>query len=94
LPHSNGGLLTALCQECRGGKCLRRDNAVIKAYKQEIPGIVDAQVAAKKHVTEVDMFTGFTTSSMIASDKVHPNDSGHAFMAERWYSVISPLLPK
>lgn len=70
------------------------DNAVIKAYNQAIPGVVDARVAAKKHVTKVDMFTGFTTSSMIASDKVHPNDTGYAFMAERWYSVIGPLLPK
>ena len=70
------------------------DNAVIKAYNQAIPGIVDAQVAAKKHVIKIDMFTGFTTSSMIGSDKVHPNDSGYAFKAERWYSIIGSLLPK
>jgi lysophospholipase L1-like esterase len=70
------------------------DNAVIKAYNQAIPGIVDAQVAAKKHVTKVDMFTGFTPGTMIGSDKVHPNDSGYTFMAERWYAAIGPLLPK
>jgi lysophospholipase L1-like esterase len=42
----------------------------------------------------VDMFTNFTASSMIGSDSVHPNDSGYKFMADRWYSVIGPLLPK
>jgi lysophospholipase L1-like esterase len=69
-------------------------NAVIKAYNQAIPGIVQAEVAAGKHVVLVDMFTGFNVSTMIGSDSVHPNDSGYQFMANRWYAAVGPLLPK
>jgi lysophospholipase L1-like esterase len=68
-------------------------NAVIKAYDQAIPGIVQAEVAAGKHVAVVDMYTGFNTSTMIGSDSVHPNDSGYQFMANRWYGAIGSLLP-
>jgi lysophospholipase L1-like esterase len=40
------------------------------------------------------MFTGFDASSMIGGDRVHPNSGGYKFMADRWYSVLSPLLKK
>lgn len=69
-------------------------NDVIKAYNQAIPGIVQSQVAAGKHMIVVDMFTGFTTSTLIGPDSVHPNDSGYQFMANRWYAAIQALLPK
>jgi lysophospholipase L1-like esterase len=41
-----------------------------------------------------DMNTGFTSSMMMSSDGIHPNGSGYEFMANRWYAVIGPLLPK
>ncbi len=69
------------------------DNAVIKAYNQSLPGLVQERANAGKHVALVDMFTGFNAGTMIASDKVHPNASGYAFMAQHWYSAIEELLP-
>jgi lysophospholipase L1-like esterase len=69
-------------------------NDVIKSYNQLIPGLVQSKVAAGKHIVVVDMFTGFNASSMLGSDKIHPNDAGYQYMAEHWYSVIGPLLPK
>jgi lysophospholipase L1-like esterase len=68
-------------------------NAVIQAYNQAIPGLVQQRANAGKHITTVDMYTGFTTSTMIGSDSVHPNTTGYKFMADHWYSVIGSLLP-
>jgi lysophospholipase L1-like esterase len=68
-------------------------NDVIRTYNQSIPGLVQQRANAGKHITIVDMFAGFATSSMLVSDNIHPNSSGYKFMADRWYSVIGPLLP-
>lgn len=69
-------------------------NDVIKTYNQSIPGLVQQRAVAGKHITMIDMFTGFDASTMLGSDKIHPNSTGYKFMADRWYSVIGPLLPK
>ncbi len=69
-------------------------NDVIKAYNQAILGVVQQRTAAGKHVALVDMYTGFTASTMLGSDNIHPNSTGYKFMADHWYSVIGPLLPK
>jgi lysophospholipase L1-like esterase len=69
-------------------------NSVIKAYNQSIPGLVQTFAAAGKHITTVDMYTGFNTSTMLGSDSIHPNTSGYTFMSQHWYSVIGSLLPK
>ena len=37
---------------------------------------------------------GFTPSSMLGSDNIHPNSTGYKFMADHWYGVIGPLLPQ
>jgi lysophospholipase L1-like esterase len=67
--------------------------SVINPYNAAIPGLVQTRAAAGKHVMVADMNTGFT-SAMIGSDGIHPNSAGYKFMADRWYSVIGPLLPK
>jgi len=69
-------------------------NDIIKTYNQSIPGLVQQRAGAGKHITSVDLFTGFTPSSMLGSDNIHPNSTGYKFMADRWYSVIGPLLPE
>ena len=48
---------------------------------------------AGKHITTVDMYTGFNTSTMLGSDSIHPNTSGYTFMADHWYTAVGPLLP-
>jgi lysophospholipase L1-like esterase len=70
------------------------DNANIKTYNQSIPGLVQQRANAGKHIALVDMFTGFTPSSMLGSDNIHPNSAGYKFMADHWYSAIGPLLPQ
>jgi lysophospholipase L1-like esterase len=70
------------------------NNAVIKSYNQAIPGVVQERAAAGKHIVLVDMYTGFTTSTMLGSDNIHPNGTGYKFMADRWYAAIGSLLPK
>jgi lysophospholipase L1-like esterase len=69
-------------------------NDVIKAYNQSIPGLVQERANAGKHITMVDMFTGFTPGTMLGSDSIHPNSTGYKFMADHWYSVIGSLLPQ
>src|SRR4029079_16469858 len=68
-------------------------NDVIKAYNQAIPGVVQERAAAGKHIVLVDMFTGFTTSTMLGSDSIHPNTTGYKFMADHFYAAIGALLP-
>jgi lysophospholipase L1-like esterase len=70
------------------------DNAVIKAYNQAIPGVVQERAAAGKHIVLVDMYTGFTPSTMLGSDSIHPNSTGYKLMADRWYAAIGSLLPR
>ncbi|MGQ4488984.1 ricin-type beta-trefoil lectin domain protein [Streptomyces sp. SAS_281] len=48
------------------------------AFNQAIPGIVQAEQNASKHVAFVDM-SALTTADL--SDALHPNDSGYAKMA-------------
>ena len=69
-------------------------NTVIKTYNESIPGLVKSRADAGKHIAIVDMFTDYTPGSMLGSDSIHPNAAGYKFMADRWYSVIGPLLPK
>jgi lysophospholipase L1-like esterase len=68
-------------------------NDVIKAYNKAIPGLVQTRADAGKHIMLVDMYTGFTASSMLGSDNIHPNSTGYKFMADHWYSAIGSLLP-
>ena len=69
-------------------------NDVIKAYNQSLPGIVQARATAGKHIMLLDMYTGFTPSSMLGSDNIHPNSTGYKFMADHWYTAIGSLLPQ
>ena len=69
-------------------------NTVINDYNNSLPGIVQKHVANGEHVALVDMNTGFNSSTMMSSDSIHPNITGYKFMADRWYAVLSPLLPK
>ncbi len=58
-----------------------------------IAAMVQSKVSAGKHVIVADLFTGFTTSSMLAGDGVHPNQKGYDWMGDTWYAAISGLLP-
>ncbi len=69
-------------------------NAVIRAYNQALPGIVQARAAAGKHIILVDMNTGFSIGTMFGADNIHPNTAGYKFMADHWYAAIGALLPK
>jgi lysophospholipase L1-like esterase len=69
-------------------------NAVIRAYNQALPGIVQARTAAGKHILLVDMNTGFSVTTMYGADKIHPNTAGYKVMADRWYAGIAALLPR
>jgi len=69
-------------------------NAVIRAYNQALPSIVQARAAAGKHIILVDMNTGFSVTTMFGPDNIHPNTAGYKFMADHWYAAIAPLLPR
>lgn len=64
----------------------------VNLINQSIPAMVQSKVAAGKHVIAADLNTGFTTSSMLAGDGVHPNQKGYDWMGDTWYSVISSYL--
>ena len=58
-----------------------------------IAAMVASKVSAGKHVIVADLNTGFTTSSMLAGDGVHPNQKGYDWMGDTWYAAISSYLP-
>ncbi|WP_333769888.1 ricin-type beta-trefoil lectin domain protein [Streptomyces sp. IBSBF 2435] len=55
------------------------------AYNQAIPGIVQSEQAAGKHVGYVDM--GALTSADL-SDSLHPNDGGYQKMADAFHRGV------
>jgi lysophospholipase L1-like esterase len=66
--------------------------AAFSDYHAKIPGIVQARAAKAQHIVSVDMSR--MPLSDLASDSVHPNDQGYAYMADVWYAAIQDLLPK
>ncbi len=65
----------------------------VNLINQSIAAMVQSKVSAGKHVIVADLYTGFTTSSMLAGDGVHPNQKGYDWMGDTWYSAISGYLP-
>jgi len=70
--------------------------ALIKAYNDGIPAVVQARFAAGKHVAMVDMFTPFVSNpnykTALLSDEVHPNDAGYVILGQTWYAAIQSVL--
>ncbi len=58
-----------------------------------VAAMVQSKVSAGKHVIVADLNTGFTTSTMLAGDGVHPNQKGYDWMGDTWYAAISGYLP-
>ncbi|MFI6966407.1 GDSL-type esterase/lipase family protein [Streptomyces sp. NPDC050255] len=61
------------------------------AFNERIPGWAQGITTAQSPVTVVDQWTGFDTATD-TYDGVHPNASGDAKMAARWYPALSALL--
>jgi lysophospholipase L1-like esterase len=55
------------------------------AFNAAIPGIVQSEQAAGKHVAFVDM-SALTTADL--ADALHPNDAGYQLMADAWNKGI------
>ncbi|HEY6477529.1 MAG TPA: SGNH/GDSL hydrolase family protein, partial [Polyangia bacterium] len=67
--------------------------ANVNLINNSIPAMVQAKVAAGKHVVMADLYTGFKTSTMLAGDGVHPNQSGYDWMGDTWYAAVGSLFP-
>jgi lysophospholipase L1-like esterase len=65
----------------------------LTTYNSKIPGIVQSHAAKGQHIVGVDM-SKMPVPADIASDNVHPNDQGYAYMANIWYAALKNLLPK
>jgi lysophospholipase L1-like esterase len=72
--------------------------ALIEAYNAGIPAVVQARIAAGKHVSMVDMFTPFVSNvnykTALLSDEVHPNDAGYVILGQTWYAAVQSFLPR
>jgi lysophospholipase L1-like esterase len=65
--------------------------ALAEAYNSTIPGIVQSEVAQGKHIEVVDMHDAVPLGALLP-DKIHPDDTGYALMANVWYQALYPLL--
>jgi lysophospholipase L1-like esterase len=63
----------------------------VAAFNAELPGIVAAERRAGRPVYLVDL-NGALTAADIGPDRIHPTEAGYAKIADRWYSVLGPLL--
>ncbi|TXS44411.1 cellulose-binding protein [Streptomyces sp. or43] len=61
------------------------------AFNERVPAWARGITTAQSPVTVVDQWTGFDTATD-TYDGVHPNASGDAKMAARWYPALSALL--
>ncbi|HEY5089089.1 MAG TPA: SGNH/GDSL hydrolase family protein, partial [Polyangia bacterium] len=67
------------------------ETANVNLINQSIPTMVASKVSAGKHVTMVDLNTGFQTSTMLSSDGIHPNQTGYNWMGDTWYAAVGSL---
>jgi GDSL-like Lipase/Acylhydrolase family len=73
-----------------------RLNGLVQAFNAEMPALVKTRADAGKHVVLVDMYQAFTSnpnfSTAYMADRIHPNGTGDAVMANTWYAAIRELL--
>jgi hypothetical protein len=67
--------------------------ANVKLINDSIPSMVQSKVTAGKHVVMVDLNSGFQTSTMLAGDGIHPNQTGYDWMGDGWYGAVGSLFP-
>ena len=60
------------------------------SYNAVVASEVAAFKAAGKHVSVIDMYSGFPADGL-GADSVHPNDKGYAFMAQQWFTAITAV---
>lgn len=65
--------------------------AAYTQLNQFILSAVSGNAVSTSKVIAVDMFTGFT-DDLLASDGVHYNEAGAAFIADRYYKVLETVL--
>jgi len=66
--------------------------ASVVALDNAIPGWAAGLTTAQSPIIVVDQWTGFDATADTAGDGVHPNDSGFAKMAARWYPPLAQVL--
>lgn len=66
--------------------------ASLQTYSERIPQIVEARAEQGEHMVVADMSQ--MPSNNLASDGLHPNDQGYAYMASVWYAAIQDVLPQ
>lgn len=71
---------------------IRWNPAALTTYNSKIPTLVQTRAKAGQHIVAVDM-SKMPTSAQ-ATDGLHPNDTGYAYMADTWYAAIKTYLPK
>lgn len=73
--------------------------ANVTAFNMPIQGMVEERAAAGAHIVFVDQFKDFPATGPNNSatnelgDGVHPNQTGYARMAAKWYAAIEEYLP-
>ncbi len=66
--------------------------AEVQSLDQAIPGWAAGLTTAQSPIVVVDQWTGFDDATDTGGDGVHPNDTGFAKMAARWYPPLAQVL--
>jgi lysophospholipase L1-like esterase len=63
-------------------------DAVVAQYNAEIAARVAAVKADGRRVTLVDVNGIFDPTTMVSADNIHPNDAGHAALANAFIAAL------
>ena len=67
--------------------------AAVNALDDQIPTWASSKTTAQSPIYVVDLRTGFDVNNYYSdAAKVHPNEAGSKWMADKMYAVLSPLL--
>lgn len=66
--------------------------AQTKSWNDTVTALVTEYQGRGRTITLVDQHSALTASDFPGNDAFHPNASGYAKMATRWFSVLSPVL--
>jgi lysophospholipase L1-like esterase len=69
----------------------QNNDARVATHNNALTPLIQSKIAAGKHVLLVDLNTGFPASDGF-NDFVHPNNTGYAWMAGKWFDGIKNFL--
>ena len=84
-------ILLAQIIPCRPDGVDGAELATIPAFNAQLPALVASKIEPFSPILLVDLYTGFSAHDHTV-DGIHPNPTGEAIIAERWFTAIDQIV--